>query len=132
MKLIFHLFNQWKSTDLAVKNMLFTDESMKRQITDSISKNLTDSDLESTSNFFSYKYVYNYHVALIFRLSKRILHKHSMSESYTTILSIKIFEELGDTRFLAFFKPISHFYACLSFLCIIPTEYQFSGFFPVF
>ena len=28
---------------------LFTDESVKRQITDSISENLTDSDLESRS-----------------------------------------------------------------------------------
>ena len=52
-------------TDLTVKNIfftdesvkinwfksekyLFTDESVKRQITDSISENLTDSDLEST------------------------------------------------------------------------------------
>ena len=29
--------------------MVFTDESVKRQITDSISENLTDSDLESTN-----------------------------------------------------------------------------------
>ena len=28
---------------------LFTDESVKRQITDSISENLTDSDLESST-----------------------------------------------------------------------------------
>ena len=34
-------------TDLTVKNIVFTDESVKRQITDSISENLTDSDLES-------------------------------------------------------------------------------------
>ena len=39
------------------------------------------------------KYVYNYHVALIFRLSKGILHEHSMSESYTAILSIDAFGE---------------------------------------
>ena len=32
------------------KNIFFTDESVKRQITDSISENLTDSDLESKSN----------------------------------------------------------------------------------
>ena len=31
-----------------MKNILFTDESVKRQITDSISENLTASDLEST------------------------------------------------------------------------------------
>ena len=31
-----------------MKNILFTDESVKRQITDSIRENLTDSDLEST------------------------------------------------------------------------------------
>ena len=48
MKLIFSLINQWKLTDLAVKNIFFTDESVKRQITDSISENLTDTDLEST------------------------------------------------------------------------------------
>ena len=39
--------NQWKLTDLTVKNIFFTDQSVKRQITDSISENLTDSDLES-------------------------------------------------------------------------------------
>ena len=55
---------QWNLTDLTVKNILFTDESVKinwyncgkyffidesvkRQITDSISENFTDSDLES-------------------------------------------------------------------------------------
>ena len=55
---------QWRSTDLTVKNIfsLFqsmkinwfdsenyvcTDESVKRQISDSISENLTDSDSES-------------------------------------------------------------------------------------
>ena len=38
---------QWKLTDFTVKNIFFTDESVKRQITDSISQNLTDSDLES-------------------------------------------------------------------------------------
>ena len=60
----FHWLFQWKLTDLTVKNMFFTDssvkinwfnsekyfftdESVKRQITDSISENLTDSDLES-------------------------------------------------------------------------------------
>ena len=31
-----------------MRNIFFTDESVKRQITDSISENLTDSDLEST------------------------------------------------------------------------------------
>ena len=36
-----------------MKNISFTDESVKRQITDSISENLTDSDLESGStNYF--------------------------------------------------------------------------------
>ena len=60
----FHWLFQWKLTDLTVKNIFFTDESVKinwfngekyfftdksvkRQITDSISENLTDSDLES-------------------------------------------------------------------------------------
>ena len=36
-----------KLTDLTVKNIVYTDESVKRQITDSISENFTDSDLES-------------------------------------------------------------------------------------
>ena len=40
--------NQCKLTDLTVENIFFTAESVKRQITDSISTNLTDSDLEST------------------------------------------------------------------------------------
>ena len=31
-----------------MKNIVSTDDSVKRQITDSISENLTDSDLEST------------------------------------------------------------------------------------
>ena len=61
----FHWLFQWKFTDFTVKNIFFTDESVKinwfnsekyfstdesvkRQITDSISENLTDSDLEST------------------------------------------------------------------------------------
>ena len=39
--------NQWKLTGLTVKKIIFTDESVKGQITDSISENLTDSDLES-------------------------------------------------------------------------------------
>ena len=30
-----------------MKNIFLTDESVKRQLTDSISENLTDSDLES-------------------------------------------------------------------------------------
>ena len=38
---------QWKLTDLTVKNIWFTDKSVKRQITDAISENLTDSDLKS-------------------------------------------------------------------------------------
>ena len=37
-------------TDLTVRNIVFTHESVKRQITDSISENLTDSDLESWVN----------------------------------------------------------------------------------
>ena len=40
------------------------------------------------------KYVYNYRVAFIFRLSKGIFHKHSISESYMAILSSKAFGEL--------------------------------------
>ena len=39
--------NQWKLTDSTVKKIFSTDESVKRQITDLICKNLTDSDLES-------------------------------------------------------------------------------------
>ena len=35
-----------------MKNIFFTNESVKRQITDSISENLTDSDLESVDTFY--------------------------------------------------------------------------------
>ena len=38
------MINQWKLTNLTVKNIVLTDESVIRQITDLISKNLTDSD----------------------------------------------------------------------------------------
>ena len=58
-------------TDLTVRNILFTDElvkinwynsekyfftdeSVKRQMTDSISENLTDSDLESTIDAYKF------------------------------------------------------------------------------
>ena len=43
--------NQSKLTDLTVENILFTDVSVKMQITDSISENLTNSDLESIYNY---------------------------------------------------------------------------------
>ena len=49
---------QWNLTDLTVKinwynseKYVFTYESVKRQITDSISENLTDSDLESRGTY---------------------------------------------------------------------------------
>ena len=65
----FHWLLQWKLTDLTVRiffplfqsviiNWLnreiyfFTGKSVKRQITDSISVNLTDSDLESSKNWY--------------------------------------------------------------------------------
>ena len=44
---IFSLMNQWKLTDLTVKNIVYTDDLVRRKITDSISEDLTDSDLES-------------------------------------------------------------------------------------
>ena len=37
----------------------FTDESVKSQITDSISENLTDSDLESRVNYFEQQIIYS-------------------------------------------------------------------------
>ena len=40
--------NQLKLTDLTVENILFTGVSVKMQITDSISENLTNSGVEST------------------------------------------------------------------------------------
>ena len=39
--------NQSKLTDLIVENILFTGVSVKMQITDSISENLTNSDSDS-------------------------------------------------------------------------------------
>ena len=44
---MFSQIQQWKITDFTVKNIVLIDESVKRKITDSISENLTDSDLES-------------------------------------------------------------------------------------
>ena len=44
---MFSLINQWELTDITVENIVSTDGSVKKQITDSISENLTDSDLES-------------------------------------------------------------------------------------
>ena len=43
---------QWKLTNLTVKYIFFAGESVKKQITDSISENLSDSDLESTWNIW--------------------------------------------------------------------------------
>ena len=39
--------DQRKLIDLIVKNIFFAGESVKKQITDSISKNFTDSDFKS-------------------------------------------------------------------------------------
>ena len=39
--------NQLIFTALKVKNIFLTDESVKKQTTDSINENLTDSDLKS-------------------------------------------------------------------------------------
>ena len=44
--------NQWKLTDLKVEKIIFTNASVKGKITDSVSENLTDSDLESTRVIF--------------------------------------------------------------------------------
>ena len=46
--MLFSLIKQWKLTDLTVENIISTNDSVKRQNTDSISENLTDSDLESS------------------------------------------------------------------------------------
>ena len=46
-KILFSLINQSKLTDLTVENILSTGVSVKMQITDSISENLTNLDLES-------------------------------------------------------------------------------------
>ena len=47
MKNIFFTDDSVKINGFNSEKYLFTDESVKRQITDSISDNLTDSDLES-------------------------------------------------------------------------------------
>ena len=65
--------------------------------------------------FNSGKYIYYYCVALIFRLFKGILHKHSRSKSHTAIVSTETFRELWDRTFLPFTKQMTHFYGCLSF-----------------
>ena len=43
--------NQSKLTDLTVENILFTNESVKMQITDSISEILSNSALEGNQTF---------------------------------------------------------------------------------
>ena len=48
MKNIFFTDESVKMNCLNSEKYFFTEESVKRQITDSISENLTDSDLEST------------------------------------------------------------------------------------
>ena len=48
MKNIFFTDESMKINWFNSEKYFFTDESVKRQITDSISENLTDSDLEST------------------------------------------------------------------------------------
>ena len=56
--MFFSLKNQWKLTDYTVKYIVDTGESVKKQITDSISENLTDSDSESRGlkkSFFGFK-----------------------------------------------------------------------------
>ena len=45
---MFSLIKECKLIDLTVKNIVSTNDSVKRQITDSISENLTDSDLKRT------------------------------------------------------------------------------------
>ena len=60
--------NQSKLTDLTVENILFTGVSMKMQITDSISENLTNSDLESGN---SSEYFYHFST---FKLYKSLLY----------------------------------------------------------
>ena len=52
--------NQSKLTDLTVENILFTSASVKIQITDSISENLTNSDLESKTKLLQNKNVFLY------------------------------------------------------------------------
>ena len=47
VKNTFLLMDQRKLIDLIVKNIFFAGESVKKQITDSISKNFTDSDFKS-------------------------------------------------------------------------------------
>ena len=49
--------NQWKLIDLIMKKNIFTDESVKGQITDSISENLTDSDLKSMVAWLYYNII---------------------------------------------------------------------------
>ena len=52
--------NRLNLTDLTVRNF-FADKSVKRHITDSISENLTDSDLESRVKYFKQSNQSNFH-----------------------------------------------------------------------
>ena len=60
---------------MTVKNIFFTDESVKMQITGSISENLTDSDLESKADRYNIK---NWLVFYLFIIKRFILNFKKM------------------------------------------------------
>ena len=65
--MFFSLTNQWKLNDLTVKYIVYTGESVKKQITDSINEKLTDSDLESMNLFYITLYrPYQIYVKILF------------------------------------------------------------------
>ena len=84
-------------TWLKSEKQVFTDESVKRQITDSISENLTVSDLESIIfaryfTIYSIQYFKNgtHYYVIIFRTYSLKSWKNSFKESWTAQQNFKI------------------------------------------
>ena len=77
----------FKRTSLTAKNIVFTDESVKRQITDSISENLTDSDLERTK-------FYLIQVNHLFKSKKVFQTNNFLWFNQIVFLSVQFFEKL--------------------------------------
>ena len=71
-----------------MKNIVSTDDSVKSQITDSISENLTDSDLEST--LFSYDTKINRLSQFSEKLCQSSIQSDNSIESYAAHNLLKI------------------------------------------
>ena len=60
-----------------VKKTIFTDESAKGQITDSISENLTDLDLESRKSVRKFRKILSEYPKIFFGIHKRSFQRYN-------------------------------------------------------